>query len=284
MKQVFISICVIIFVATTAIVLGSNDSKKVKRVRFTNENIVIQNTNTEIEQKDIYVSGQKINTSDVGLKVSDLDLNVNNQNNISNQTTTSGIEGLTFRTQNTSVNNQKTKYDIDLENYNKQRNRLDEIEQRMKSPRPRRNINTNFDNQNNEPGTNNIRPQEINFEQQERWMDKNIDWNTWKSNFINQILDDTVYIKALDSYGLGTWFYYDGSISDIKVMSIYLDPEDKAKIVQLIRGYAHKSIAKFPANTKRKTAKVDAVMLLGSREKRANPSDFNENESVRIKY
>ena len=35
---------------------------------------------------------------------------------------------------------------------------------------------------------------------------KNIDWSTWKSEFINKILDESMSITSLDDYGVGTWF------------------------------------------------------------------------------
>ena len=124
----------------------------------------------------------------------------------------------------------------------------------------------------------------------ERYRYQNIDWSTWRSNFVNRILDDSMYIESLDYYGVGTWFYYsfivtdDGSIKDVTVISLYLKDEDKKQIRNLIRSYAHQPITKFPMDSKRKKAKVKAIMLLGDTESKSNASNFRDIEKVKIKY
>lgn len=116
----------------------------------------------------------------------------------------------------------------------------------------------------------------------------NVSWNIWRSNFVNRFLDDSIYIKSLDDYGIGTWFYYsfivtkDGDIEDIKVKSIYLDEEDKVKIRNLIRSYAHQEITIFPTGSKKERAKVSAIVLLGDTETKTKPSDFHDFERIKI--
>ena len=124
----------------------------------------------------------------------------------------------------------------------------------------------------------------------ERYAYRNINWGTWKSRFVNRILDDSLFIKSLDAYGIGTWFYYSfvvtntGEIHDVTVLSLYLTESDKLQIRALIRSYEKTPITIFPANSKRKKAKIKAIMLLGDSEQKANSSNFLDTERVKIKY
>lgn len=123
----------------------------------------------------------------------------------------------------------------------------------------------------------------------EKYDYKKIDWGTWKSRFVNRILDDSLYIRSLDAYGIGTWFYYSfvvtntGEIHDVTVFSLYLTESDKLQIRALIRSYEKSPITVFPENTKRKKAKIKAVMLLGDSEQKASSSNFLDTERVKIK-
>jgi len=117
-----------------------------------------------------------------------------------------------------------------------------------------------------------------------------IDWSIWRSNFINKILDDSFYIKSLDKYDTGNWFYYSfyvtdkGEITDVNVFSLYLTKEDIKEIEDLIYSYAHSYITVFPKNSKRERVKVKAIVMLDSSEKRAAPSDINDSERIRVPY
>lgn len=119
---------------------------------------------------------------------------------------------------------------------------------------------------------------------------RNIDWRTWKSNFVNKFLEDSLYIKSLDEYGKGTWFYYSfdvnflGEISNIKVFSLYLTSDDRQKIKDLIMSYQFTPITAFPANSRKEKEKVKAIVLLSDEEVKTKPSDFNDYERVKINY
>lgn len=274
MKNYLIALGILIFIIVTAVVMSSDSSKKVKRVKFVNEKVVIRNTNTEIESKTVEINSAGTNIKNTEIEPSKIAVKITNNE--------SSLEDMTFRRDYKSKTSSASRENSNLDNYNRQLQSLNKIENRIKNPPPKPSINFNryddFRKEHNIPDV------------PDRYLDKNIDWNTWKSNFINRILDDSVYIKALDEYGLGAWFYYsfnvnsDGSITNVKVMSWYLNTKDKENVIKLIKSYAYKPITKFPAHTKKNTVKVDAAVMLGSSEKRAAPSDFNENERVRIKY
>ena len=123
-----------------------------------------------------------------------------------------------------------------------------------------------------------------------RYMYENISWNEWKSNFINQILDDMEKIPSINNYGLGSWFYYsfdvmaDGTIRNMRIFSFYLNNHDRLEIMKLIKSYEHEDIVKFPQNSKRKKAKIDAVVVLSTEETKSKPEDFHDHERVKIKY
>ncbi len=93
----------------------------------------------------------------------------------------------------------------------------------------------------------------------------------------------------MDQYQEGAWFHYsfevndEGKISNIKITSMFLSKEDKAKVYALIKSYEGQEITVFPANSRRKYAKVSAVMLLSNHTEKARPSDFSDSEKVRIK-
>ena len=95
-------------------------------------------------------------------------------------------------------------------------------------------------------------------------------------------------ITSLDDYGVGTWFYYsfvvtsDGAIKNVIVTSPYLSDEDKQRIKNLIKSNEYQDITIFPANSRRVTSKVDAVVMLGNSEKKSNPSDFNDIERIKM--
>ena len=56
------------------------------------------------------------------------------------------------------------------------------------------------------------------------------------------------------------------------------------KIRSLIRSYEKMPITVFPENSKRKKAKIKAIMLLGDTEQKANSSSFVDTERVKIRY
>ncbi len=51
----------------------------------------------------------------------------------------------------------------------------------------------------------------------------------------------------------------------------------------MIKDYEYQDITIFPSNSKRQTANVNAIVLLGDTEKKTKPSDFNDFEKVKIK-
>ncbi len=297
MQKVLIITGILVFVLVTIFVLSVDDSSPRKKVQFTNQNLVINNENTEIKSENVNldINQAKINNAqipasnqNIGLQSNNLKFNNTNtsaQNikfdnrNISNQNMNYNNRRLDYSNQNTNYNNRGTNYqdtkynnqntelDRKLADYERQRNRLKNIENSLKNRNPQTQRN-NFEN---------------------RYLVKNIDWRTWKSNFVNEIIDGSMSIKSLDTYPQGSWFYYsfyvdrDGSISDIKVSSMQISQEDRKNIANLIKSYEYKDVTVFPANSKRVRAKVDAIVMLGPTEKKSRPTDFDDTERIKIK-
>lgn len=119
---------------------------------------------------------------------------------------------------------------------------------------------------------------------------KSLDWSTWRSNFINKITDDSIYVESLNNYPQGSMFAYSfmvdntGKIYDVKVRSFQLSREDKDKVAQLIKSYEHTNITKFPPNSKRKMVKVSAILLLSDKTEYSRPSDFHDLEQIRLNF
>jgi hypothetical protein len=97
-------------------------------------------------------------------------------------------------------------------------------------------------------------------------------------------------LTDLDKYPSGAFVSYsfvvnyEENISNISVRSIYLSDEDKKIVSNFIKHYAHKPITKFPPKSKRRSAKVSAIMMLSNSETNySKPSDFNDTERVKYK-
>lgn len=293
----------LVFIALTTFVYCASSTTATKRVKFKNQSIAISQGSAQITNERF---GVNISNTDSGLQ--NQNLNANNQNlNI-------GDNGMSFSNANTSINNkgfenQHTNINNqgDIRNSNVDIHNSDNINSQGTGYH---NSNGNFsgddssiNNQNNtlrnnfedfrndgDLGNNTLVMNNKNYGRSNVGKYQNIDWSTWKSNFVNRFLDDSLYIQSLDLYGIGTWFYYSfnvsdkGAISDIKVFSFYLSQEDKKKITDLIKSYEYQPITVFPANTKRDKAKVKAIVLLGETESKARPSDFNDLERIKIQY
>jgi len=258
----------IVFITVTGIVLFSDST--VKKVRFRNQDFQIHQENASITNTDIELNIHKSNIQNQEIETNSKNINITNEDtNIQNKDTDIELSDMKFENR-AFVDNQNTDFET-------QKNTAQNVDTRMQ------NLATAIKNKKFEE-------YKQEQERQRRYKYQNISWNVWKSNFINKFLDDSLMIKSLDTYGIGTWFYYsfivtkDGEIKDIKVKSFYLKEEDKNKIRDLIRSYAHKDITIFPFNSQRESAKVDAIVLLGDTETKTKPSDFNDNEKIRIEY
>ena len=238
-------IFILIFVFIVVTVLGFCTDTNVQKVHFRNQNFNISQENASFTNKDVDIS-----LSNSGIKNKDINSKVSN---------------IKINNNNANYKNQ----DVNISSNGKISNTKSKIED----------INKLFDELN----------ENVHYKN-DKYSYQSVSWNEWKSNFINRFLDDSVYLTCLDNYGLGTWFHYSfevtkyGNIENIKIFSFYLKPEDKAQIKKLIQSYAYKSITKFPPNSKRLRAKVEAIVLLGDTETKTKPSDFNDTERIKVKY
>lgn len=276
-------ICIIGFVFVTVFVLALDNSvTQTRRVKISNQNFEITHENTELANNDsvkINLAGSNISNKQIDTHNTDVD--INNSSQVSNTdvkfSNISDFENRNVGFENAgSYDNQNTNFedgDVGLNNSN----------------------NINYDNLDDshldvmlENAKNLSTAPKNKSPRQRRYMYQQIDWSTWKSNFVNRILDESLAIKELDQYGNGTWFYYSfivddqGRISNINVSSMYLDPMDKEKVVNLIKSLEYDDITLFPPNTQRKTAKVSAIMMLSSETKKSNPRDFQDIEQVKF--
>lgn len=252
---------VALFIGISVVVINAKDMQTISRVKVSNQQIVINQGNTGISNTDVGFNNSG--------NLSNQNTNIGNQGNFSN--TGGGVNNTgNFNNQNTGFGNQSG-----LNNTGGSFN----------------NQGGSFNNENGDIGSYNVGFGNKDYRSDmNKYKYQDIDWSTWKSNFVNRILDDSMYIKSLDLYGMGTWFYYSfnvtdkGEIKDVFVFSIYLNDEDKKQIRDLIRSYAHQPITIFPKDSRRKKAKVKAIMLLGDTESKSDASNFNDIEKIKIKY
>ena len=278
---------VALFIGISVVVINAKDMQTISRVKVSNQQIVINQGNTGISNTDVgfnnsgNLSNQNANIGNQG-NFSNTGGGVNNTGNFNNQNTGFGNQGGLNNTggslnNNGNLSNQNTGFGNQggLNNTGGSFN----------------NQGGSFNNENGDIGSYNVGFGNKDYRSDmDKYKYQDIDWSTWKSNFVNRILDDSMYIKSLDLYGLGTWFYYSfnvtdkGEIKDVFVFSIYLNDEDKKQIRNLIRSYAHQPITIFPKDSRRKKAKVKAIMLLGDTESKSDASNFNDIEKIKIKY
>lgn len=261
-KKNLVIVGIILFFLLTIIAMSMDVSQR-KKVSFINQSLSLNNENANIENKrtNVNTAKSKISTSNTGVNIQGA--------NVKSTSTDIGFES--FDNQKTGYSNQQLKNDSQGNYYNS----FDDFKnrkQRLENARSQ---------------INNASPR-LNNQNVSRYIVKNIDWSTWKSQFINKILDDSVYITSLDDYGVGAWFYYsfivtsDGAIKDLTVRSPYISDIDKQRVMNLIKSYEYTDITVFPANSRRVTAKVDAVVMLGNSEKKSKPSDFNDIERIKM--
>lgn len=274
-------ICAVLFVFVTVFVIASDTSVPNRRVRFTNQSFEINNksngivndSNAKINFSRSNIKNKDIKTNDSDIKISSTDIenkniNYNNSSNYSNQETSFENTGTEYTNHNLGVQNQG--------NLNYKNVDYGDLDSRLEQAK---NISTEPIDVSNKP---------FRMMPKNKYAYKNIDWSTWKSNFVNAILDESMTIKELDNYPNGAWFYYQfnvdesGKISDIVVKSMYLDYPDKQKVIKLIKSFEYSELTIFPRNTKRKVAKVSAVMMLSSETQHSRPNDFNDFEQVKI--
>lgn len=248
-------ISLIIFVFVTAFVLSLDNTSKKGRVKISNRNIEIGHENTEF-------TNDKVNLTNSNSKFTNKNVDITNGGNLNNKDIDIYGNETNYNNQNSQISdNSKLTYK------NLDDSELDTMINNAREKRPRT----------VEP----ITPK--------KYLYKNIDWATWKSNFVNKILDDSLKIHELDQYQEGAWLHYsfdvndEGEISNIKITSMFLSKEDKAKVQALIKSYEKQEITMFPANSKRKYAKVSAVMVLADHTEKSRPSDFSDSEKIRIK-
>ena len=278
---------VALFIGISVVVINAKDMQTISRVKVSNQQIVINQGNTGISNTDVgfnnsgNLSNQNTNIGNQG-NFSNTGRGVNNTGNFNNQNTGFGNQGGLSNTGG-GVNN--------TGNFNNQNTGFGNQSGLNNTGGSFNNQGGSFNNENGDIGSYNVGFGNKDYHSDiNKYKYQDIDWSTWKSNFVNRILDDSMYIKSLDLYGMGTWFYYSfnvtdkGEIKDVFVFSIYLNDEDKKQIRNLIRSYAHQPITIFPKDSRRKKAKVKAIMLLGDTESKSDASNFNDIEKIKIKY
>lgn len=277
--------CICIFIFITVFVI-SVDSSGSRRVKFTNQNFEIKNEANEVVNDThtrtinlgkTNISNQNLNTYNQNLNANNKDINAQNQNFNNKSYIKINKSKENYYSQDNNISNNGR-----INHKNLDDSRLDSAlinagKYKYKEPEY-----GEFNYRYNNKKIPVLPPEEYEYQ--------NIDWSRWKSNFVNKILDDSLEIKELDNYPDGSWFYYSfivdnqGLISNINVRSVYLSPEDKQKVARFIKGYQHTYLTKFPKNSKRKTAKVSAIMMLSNEEtKHSKPSDFRDMEQVKYK-
>lgn len=275
-------ICICIFVSVTIFIVTVDSGTGTRKVQFTNQSFQINNKGNEITNNSntkITLADSNINNKGINTQNSEVSLNSNNVN----------FESSDISNKNIDYSNQETSYDnnYDYDNQNRNTNNSEILDYKNLD-------DTHLDNALKEAKNYSYKPTNLEdkpFRQMpnNRYAYKNIDWNTWKSNFVNKILDDSLAIKELDNYSYGTLIYYSftvdraGGISNIQVKSMTVKPEDKAKLARMIKNYQFQEITAFPAKSQRQTANVSAVMMLSNESQYSKPSNFNDVEHVKYK-
>jgi hypothetical protein len=262
-KKIWI-ICACIFVFITVFVISTDTSSSVRQVRVTNKNLEISSNSANIENSDINVSQNSSQVSHEDVRVANSETQVQKKEFTFN-------ENSIFRNSDVKVENE----DSSVSPVNsKVLNKKAEFD----------NFKNSIDKSINSTSSNNK------FKQQDKYAYRYIDWRTWKSEFVNKILDDSAAIKSLDDYASGNFIQYsflvhkDGTITNINLISPFVTKSDRDKLAVLIKSYEHQPITVFPAGSNKKSAWVNAVMILSNVQTYSTPGDFDfDNERVKTK-
>lgn len=259
MNKNTLTICILIFVFVTVFAL-SLDTKSSKRVQISTRDVALNNDSSANigGGQDVKVNLEQANFSGTQINAENKGVNINTSSNIDYNSMNYDGQDTGFSKQKSNINYKN----IDMTEVDMALDAANNIStQKVETPPPAR-----------------------------RYMYQNIDWNTWKSNFVNQILEDSLNIHELDNYNEGDWLSYSfnvdekGKITNIVVKSFALKQSDKDKVARLIKSYEYQDITLFPPNTKKKSARVFAVMMLSDTTKKSSPSDFHDYERVKIQY
>jgi hypothetical protein len=251
MKKFGWIICVLIFIIITTFVIFADNTAPVQRVKVTNKDLAINNKMSNFDNENIKIEQKSSNIDNTEVTIN------NNSPKIEKKEYTLSQNSI-FRTSDVEYNNEQ----ISNSNYrtsNSQKDDYNTLKSALDKPRQKTSLN----------------------KEDVKYGYKYIDWRTWKSNFVNKIVDDSLEIKSLDDYPMGTVIYYsftvykDGRIGDVIVTSPFVLKEDKDKLAELIKSYEYTPIAEFPRGAQRKTAWVHAIMFLSDSQTYSNPRDFD---------
>ena len=206
--------------------------------------------------------------------------NMQNTNAMNNNTSTNN-----FNTANNQIGNSVTPYNnvSNGTNTNLNHNQVNSNNYNNNS-----NNYNNYNKSNNYNNNNNTDNAPSEYSNNKNSYYETVNWNIWKSNFLNKILDDCDSIPTLNNYKPGTliWFSFDvsdtGAISNVTVFSQALSQEDKLRMENVIKRNAYKPITVFPKNSRRKSVNVRTIMKLDNGERRARPEDFHDRERVLV--
>ena len=233
-------LCILIglalFVYVSVYVLNSKETIRIKRVIISSQGVAISQQGTHLEyevkvpEKNTKVQQEKITYENpVTYKTSETSYYQPEQNQYS-----------TYKTSKSDVQ------DYEYSELDSKLSKLKNIETAIKNNKSKneyKDIKYNYkykESRNNNSGVDTADKSNYGYE--------DIDWNVWKSNFINKILDDSMDITSLNDYSVGTWFYYSfnvtntGEIKDVTIRSFNLKEADKQKIRNMIYNYSHKRI------------------------------------------
>lgn len=304
MEKIGCAFGILVFIFVTMLVMFTDIADFEHTVTFSNQNLAfnqqqksnVENVTTPVKNTEQKISNQTISYGTTNFDLETNELNSSNinfentgslnnqQNRLSNQGSLSN-EG-SFNNQQNRLSNQGSlsnegSFNIKQSDINNLKTGFKNYGNYSNKKIKYNNNNTSVKNYNNNVNNANIN--------NENYALKNIDWNTWRSNFVNKITDDTFYIEELNKYPTGTLFHYSfavdntGRVYNVKITSLTISKEDRDKIAELIKGYSYTDITKFPPNSKRKTANVSAILLFSNETEYSSPSDFHDLEQIKIK-
>lgn len=273
MEKLGCALGIIIFAFVTILILTTDIGDFKHTVQFSNQNLAInQQQNATVQTSPVTNTDQKINTKEISYDNINFDIETKELNN----------SEIPINNNSAKISNSGQR--IDNQNIKISQNDINNLKAGFKNSRNFNNRNVTYNN-----SSQNINNYNTNVNNYDEYRLKNIDWSTWKSNFVNKITDDTFYIPELNNYPTGTLFHYSfnvdntGKVYNVKVTSLTISKEDKEKIAKMIENYSYTDITKFPANSKRKTAKISAILLFSNETEYSSPSDFHDLEQIKIK-
>ena len=280
-KLFYIIDIVLIFIIGTVYAIKT-DYAGTKKINVVSRKMEFKNTQDIITDTGVKVGTVQTNIKDSKITAKNNDINLKSKGSIKDSKTSIKGDG-------SKIDNSKSKIDFSKYDFSATRTKPKNTDTKVKDASYYGLEDILYGNKNNKIASGNFKNDKLhqgkaNYEREKM---RAVNWNIWKSNFTNEILEKCDIAINLSKKKKGDFFYFSFDVTDegeIKnVIVILLSEPDKTNFTNFIKSYAHSRFTDFPANTRRKSANIRAYMTFDDYDKGTTERDFNDMETYHYK-